>query len=45
MKDIEEKRNDFCYGTPKKEEEIVLYIERFRQLRDIFKTVGVENEE
>lgn len=42
---IEEKRNDLCYGTPKSEEEILYYIKKFNELKEIFTSLGVKNEE
>ena len=44
LKDIQEKRNELCYGTPKKEEEIVDYITKFNKLKEIFESLGVKNE-
>ena len=44
LKDIQEKRNELCYGTPKKEEEIVDYIKKFNKLKEIFESLGVKNE-
>ncbi|MBI2148652.1 hypothetical protein HYU23_03150 [Candidatus Woesearchaeota archaeon] len=44
MKEIQEKRNDFCYGSPKKEEEIIDYIQKFNKLREIFDSLGVKSE-
>lgn len=44
LKEIQEKRNDLCYGTPKKEEEIIDYIQKFNKLKGIFESLGVKNE-
>ncbi len=44
LKDIQEKRNDLCYGTPKKEEEIINYIKNFNKLKAIFESLGVKIE-
>ena len=44
LKDIQEKRNELCYGTPKKEKEIVDYIKKFNKLKEIFESLGVKNE-
>jgi len=45
MEKIEEKRNDLCYGSPKKEEAVTDVILNFNKLKDIFKQMGVEIEE
>lgn len=39
---IEEKRNDLCYGSPKKEEVIREVILSFNKLKQLFKSAGVE---
>ncbi|MFA4886588.1 MAG: hypothetical protein WC595_00065 [Candidatus Nanoarchaeia archaeon] len=44
LKEIQEKRNDFCYGPPKKEGELLSYLETFNQLKKVFEQLGVDNE-
>ncbi len=41
---IEEKRNDLCYGSPKKEEDVRDIILRFNKLKQLFKSLGVKIE-
>lgn len=38
---IENKRNSLCYGVPKEEDEVRILVDRFNQLRQIFKELGV----
>lgn len=45
MRFIQEKRNELCYGTPKKEEEILEYVEKFNRLKEVLESLGVKNEE
>lgn len=44
MKEIQEKRNDLCYGSPKPEKDIPEYIEKFNKLKEIFGSLGVKDE-
>lgn len=44
MAKIEQKRNDLCYGVPKKEEAIKEVILDFNRLKGLFKDRGVEIE-
>jgi hypothetical protein len=41
---IEEKRNDLCYGSPKKEEIIKEVILNFNKLKQLFQQMGVKIE-
>lgn len=45
MEEIEDKRNNLCYGTPKPEKIIKEVILRFNELKQLFKKVGVKIEE
>ena len=42
MADIEEKRNILCYGSPQKAETVQSVLEKFNQLRRLFKGAGVD---
>lgn len=44
MEKIEAKRNDLCYGSPKKEEVIKEVILNFNSLKQLFQQVGVKIE-
>lgn len=44
IKKIEDKRNDLCYGTPKKEETIKQVILDFNKLKELFQELGVKIE-
>jgi hypothetical protein len=44
MEKIEAKRNDLCYGSPKKEEVIKEVILNFNRLKQLFQQVGVKIE-
>lgn len=44
MRIIQEKRNDFCYGSPKKEEEILQYIDTFNKLKTLLESLGIKHE-
>lgn len=45
MEEIEDKRNNLCYGTPKPEKIIKEVILKFNELKQLFKKVGVKIEE
>ena len=45
LKLIQEKRNDLCYGSPRTEEEILEFINKFNELKEIMESFGVRNEE
>ena len=44
MEKIEEKRNDLCYGSPKKEETVKGVILNFNKLKQLFQQIGVKIE-
>ncbi len=44
MEKIEEKRNDLCYGSPKKEEIVKEVILNFNKLKQLFQQMGVKIE-
>ena len=44
MEEVEEKRNDLCYGSPKEEKVIEEIILKFNKLKKLFMEMGVEIE-
>ncbi len=44
MHEIESKRNDLCYGSPKEEKDIKEMLSKFNELKNIFKKLGVDIE-
>ena len=44
MKEIEDKRNELCYGIPKEEKIIKEVLIKFNELKQLFKDVGVKVE-